>query len=66
MEEPIHVPRLINKKAVKAFLLAYAQRHRAHRFTRVANAVLNDIESATATKCRAIVNCHPSLGKTIR
>lgn len=58
--------RLVNRKAVRAFLLGYAQRHRAHRFSRVGDSVFDDIEAAVRQKCRAVVDSQPSVGKTIR
>jgi hypothetical protein len=58
--------RLVNRKAIKAFLLEYAQRNRAHRFSRVGESVLDDIEAAVRQKCRAVVDSQPSVGKTIK
>lgn len=57
---------LINRRAVRVFLLGYAQRNRAHRFTRVGDSVFDDIEAAVRQKCRTIVDTQPSAGKTIK
>ncbi len=57
---------LINRRAVRMFLLGYAQRNRAHRFSRVGESVFDDIEAVVRQKCRAIVDAQPSVGKTIR
>lgn len=57
---------LVNRTRVRRFLLEYAQRNRAHRFTRVAEPAFDTIEAAVREKCRQIVNSQPSKGKTIR
>ena len=57
---------LINRRAVRAFLLEYALRNRAHRFSRVGDSVFDDIEAAVRQKCRAIVGSQPSVGRTIK
>jgi len=57
---------LLNKKAVRGFILDYAERSRAHKYTRVSPQVLDEIEAAVREKCRAIVRVQPSMGKTIR
>ena len=57
---------LVNRKAIRAFLLEYAQRNRVHRFTRVGDSLFDDIEAAVRQKCRAIVDSQPSLGRTIK
>ena len=58
--------RLINKKNTRRFLLEHAERSRAHRFTRVADCVYDQIELALRDKCRDIVRSQPSAGRTIR
>ena len=58
--------RLINRTAVRTFLLEYAQRNRAHRFDRVAPGVYDQIEAAVREQCRRIVHAQPGAGKTIR
>ncbi len=57
---------LVNRQAVRRFLLEYAQHNRAHRFTRVADIAYDQIEMAVREKCRQIVHAQPSAGKTIR
>ncbi len=57
---------LINRRAVRAFLLEYAERNRAHKFGRVAPAVYAQIEATVREQCRRIVHAQPSAGKTIR
>ena len=57
---------LINRKAVRAFLLEYAQRNRAHKFTRVAECAFDQVEAAVREQCRRIVQAQPSAGKTIK
>jgi hypothetical protein len=57
---------MINKQNIRRFLLDYAQRNRAHKFTRVAEGVFDQIEAALREKCRQIVHGQPSLGKTIK
>jgi hypothetical protein len=58
--------RLINKQNLRRFLLEYAGRSRAHRYTRVADGVYDQIELAVREKCRDIVRSQPSAGRTIR
>lgn len=57
---------MLNRKAVRRFLLDYARRNRAHEFTRVAPQVYDQIEAAVREQCRRIVQSQPSAGKTIR
>jgi hypothetical protein len=57
---------LINRKAIRAFLLEYAQRSRAHRFVRVSPDVYAQIEATVRETCRRIVHAQPSAGKTIK
>ena len=58
--------RLINKQNTRRFLLEHAERSRAHRYTRVADGVYDQIELAVREKCRDIVRSQPSAGKTVR
>ena len=58
--------RLINKQNIRRFILEHAERTRAHRFTRVAECVYDQIEIAVRDKCRDIVRTQPSAGRTIR
>lgn len=58
--------RLINKQNIRRFILEHAEQNRAHRFTRVAEGVYDQIELAIRDKCRDIVRSQPSAGRTIR
>ena len=55
---------LINKKHVKAFALACAEK-RAHKFTRVGGEFLLKCEASTKEFIRQYVHHLPSKGKTI-
>jgi len=57
---------LINKTKARNFMLECAARARAHKFTRVAPSVYDQLEAFVRDKCRAIVHSQPSKGKTIR
>lgn len=57
---------MINRQAVRRFLLEYAQRNRVHPYTRVADSIYDQIESVLREKCRRIVDSQPSAGRTIR
>jgi hypothetical protein len=57
---------LVNRSAARNFLLEFAARNRAHRFTRVGDAVYDQLEAALREKCRSLVNAQPSCGKTIK
>ncbi len=57
---------LVNRKCVRRFLLETAAANRAHRFTRVADTVFDQVESTIREKCRSIIRSQPSAGKTIR
>ncbi len=57
---------MINRQAIRRFLLEYAERSRAHKFTRVADGVFDQIEGVLREKCRQIVHAQPSAGRTIR
>lgn len=57
---------LVNRTCVRRFLLEYAAQSRAHRFTRVADSALDQIEAAVREQCRSVVRSQPSAGKTIR
>ncbi len=65
-EERKRVCGLVNRQAARRFLLEYAQRSRAHRFTRVADSAYDQLELLVRDKCRALVSQQPSCGKTIR
>jgi hypothetical protein len=67
MEESTKRPsRLINRKAVRQFLVDFADKHRAHKFNRVAPEVYDQLEADLRERCRRIVHSQPSKGKTIR
>ena len=57
---------LINKTKTRNFILEYAARTRAYKFTRVALPVFDQLEAAMREKCRGIVHSQPSKGRTIR
>lgn len=57
---------LVNRACVRRFLLEYAARSRAHRFTRVADSALDQVEAVVREQCRSVVRSQPSAGKTIR
>jgi hypothetical protein len=56
---------LINRAAVKNFLLEHAFHTRTHRFSRVSAETLRDINEAARSACLAVVRRLPSKGKTI-
>ena len=57
---------MINKKNIRRFILDYAKRSRAHTYSRVAECVYDQIESAMRDRCRRIVDAQPSAGRTIK
>jgi len=57
---------LINKRGIRDFLLEYAVRTRAHKFTRVSPEVYDQISAAIREQCRRIVHAQPSKGQTIK
>jgi hypothetical protein len=57
---------LLNKQAVRKFLLEYSERSRHHEFTRVSPSVFEDLEVSLRESMRAIVKSQPSKGKTIK
>jgi hypothetical protein len=56
---------LINKSKVKRYLLEYAEKNRAHKFTRVGQETIDRVEAAARSACKAIVTQAPSKGKTL-
>ncbi len=56
---------LINKKAVREYLLKYSKQNRNGRFTRVSNKLLHQINARVADTCIDAVMRHPSVGKTL-
>jgi len=59
-------PTVINRAAVRRFILQYAGRTRRHRYTQVAPAVYDELEAQVREACRRLVHRQPSKGKTIR
>lgn len=57
--------RFLNRAAVREFLLETAAQTRAHKFTRVSEATLVDINARVMNKCLEVVRSTPSRGKTI-
>lgn len=57
--------RFLNRAAVRDFLLETAAQSRAHKFTRVSEATLVEINARVMTKCLEIVRTMPSKGRTI-
>lgn len=58
--------RLLNRKAVKDCALAFAQKNRAGKFTRVSRSFLERININTRNYVEAEVQRHPSVGKTLQ
>lgn len=56
---------LINKAAVRAYLLDLSRTTRAGKFTRVSGHTFEYINRAVARTCESLVRVHPSVGKTI-
>lgn len=56
---------LLNKRQVKAYTLAQAEQHRAHKFTRVGSDFYVKCEAHLRTFIAQYVHRHPSKGKTI-
>jgi hypothetical protein len=57
--------RFLNRAAVREFLLETAAQTRAHKWNRVSEATLVDINARVMTKCLEIVRTAPSKGKTL-
>lgn len=56
---------LINKKHVKALVLAVSQECRGGKFSRVSKGFLQDLDGKVKNIIRDHVRQHPSVGKTI-
>lgn len=56
---------LISPSKVKRFILDYAAKNRAHKFTRVSQTAIDKVEGAVRSACRHIVDSAPSKGKTL-
>lgn len=57
--------RFLNRAAVREFLLETAAQTRAHKFSRVSEATLTDINARVMNKCLELVRTAPSKGKTL-
>lgn len=57
---------LLNRQAVRRYLLDYAARSRSHVFTRVAPEAFERLDAGLREQCRRLVHTQPSAGKTIR
>ena len=64
-EKPERRSRVINRAYVRKWALDYARANRSHRFERVSEKFLNDIE--VTTRCAIVdkITRHPSKGKTL-
>jgi len=58
-------PSLINRAALKKFLLGYAADNRAHSFSRVSSETLDTLEAKLRVMAVHHVETMPSVGKTI-
>jgi hypothetical protein len=56
---------LISPSKVKRFILDYASKNRAHKFTRVSQTAIDKIEGTVRASCRYLVDSAPSKGKTL-
>jgi len=56
---------LLCRSAVRTFLLDYAKKTHSHKFTRVSEETLIEINQAVRTHCIRCVTRLPSMGKTI-
>jgi hypothetical protein len=57
---------LIVKSKVKKLALELAKASRAHKFTRVSDSFLDDVEYRTRQAISQFVGAHPSKGKTLK
>ena len=57
---------LINRAACKRAALSLAEKHRAHKFSRVSDSFLQDIEYELMHIIECKIKAQPSVGKTIR
>lgn len=56
---------LISPSKTKRFILDYASKARAHKFTRVSQTALDKVEAAARAAARSVVDSAPSKGKTL-
>jgi len=57
---------LLNKSAVKKYILEKWQEQRSHEITRVSAEAYNDIEAAMRRVIDDMIQSHPSVGKTFK
>ena len=57
---------LLNRSAVRKYVLEYAGETRHQPFSRVSPEVYDAAEERLRSFLRGVVRCHPSNGKTIR
>jgi len=57
---------LVNKAALKKFILDYARDQRRHVFTRVSSGSLQTAEAMLRNWAQNEIHRHPSVGKTLR
>ena len=63
--QTLNPTRFLNRSAVRSFLLETAAQTRAHKFSRVSEATLVEINARVMTKCLELVRTAPSRGKTL-
>ena len=56
---------LTSPTRVKKFLLQYAKDKKAHKFTRVSQATMDQIEASCRAHCIRLVESAPSRGQTL-
>ncbi len=56
---------LISPSKVKRYILDYASKARAHKFTRVSQTAIDRVEAAARSASRSLVDSAPSKGKTL-
>ena len=61
----INPTRLLRRSAVRAFLLDYAKKTRSHKFTRVSEQTMIELNEVVRTHCIRCVTRLPSMGRTI-
>jgi hypothetical protein len=57
---------IIKKNKVREYALQLAGASRSHKFTRVSQGFMNDVEYRTRQAISQFVGAHPSKGKTLR
>jgi hypothetical protein len=56
---------LINKLAVRKYLLAMSEEYRGGKFTRVSDSTFSVIDSKLRMMLESDIKVHPSIGKTV-